>query len=189
MPPIPPTDLPATADGGSVPRGAPGAPLTEWTPQRLHRNARQFAKFGLVGASGVIVNVAVFTVTLLVWLLASGRIQGLSDLAGSVHDLATRRDTAGIGRTAVFLANGCGFVVSVLTNYCLNRRWTFRSQQDVAGELPKFVLVSVVAYGAQLAVFWLFHTRVHVPPIPSQLIAIACVMPINFVFNKLWSFR
>jgi putative flippase GtrA len=38
-------------------------------------------------------------------------------------------------------------------------------------------------------VFWALHDVAHVAPIPSQLVAIACVMPINFVFNKLWSFR
>ena len=76
-----------------------------------------------------------------------------------------------------------------MTNYYLNRRWTFRSTKDVAGELPKFFTVSVIAYGGQLAIFWALREQAHLAPIPSQLIAIVFVMPINFVANKLWSFR
>jgi putative flippase GtrA len=90
---------------------------------------------------------------------------------------------------AAFSANAAGFIVSVFTNYYLNRRWTFRSTGDVRRELPRFFAVSVTAYVGQLAVFWALHGLLHVAPIPSQLVAIACVMPINFIFNKLWSFR
>ena len=95
-------------------RGAPGAPLTEWTPQRLHRNARQFLKFGAVGGSGVLVNLAVFNLTMRVWALATGHEGGALPIE------------------AEYLANALGFVVSVLTNYVLNRRWTFRSSGSQA---------------------------------------------------------
>ena len=70
---------------------------------------------------------------------------------------------------ATYVANAAGFVVSVMTNYYLNRRWTFRSTNDVAGELPKFFTVSLVAYGGQLGIFWLLREQAHVAPIPSQL--------------------
>jgi putative flippase GtrA len=154
----------------------------------LRHDLLQFMRFCVVGGSGVIVNLAVFTLTLLVWLLVGGHIHG-GDLSGTVRELVTRRDTAGVTHFAVYVANGLGFVVSVFTNYYLNRRWTFRSTKGVAGELPKFFTVSVIAYVGQLTIFWLLHTRVGAAPIPSQLVAIVFVMPINFIANKLWSFR
>ena len=138
---------------------------------RVARNARQFTKFALVGASGVIVNLAVFNATLIAWHLVTGR--PLSDL----------------GLTADYVANGLGFVVSVGTNYYLNRRWTFRSSGPVATELSKFLAVSLLAYGVNLGIFTLAHTGLDLRGNLSQLIAIACVMPVNFVANKLWSFR
>ena len=158
-------------------------------PEGLGHTVAQFVRFCVVGASGVVVNLAVFTLTLLVFLWLGGHLGSASAVGHAVRDLVTRKDTAGVTHTAVYLANALGFVVSVLTNYYLNRRWTFRSTKEVAGELPKFFTVSVIAYVGQLAVFWLLHTRSHVAPIPSQLVAIAFVMPINFIANKLWSFR
>jgi len=139
--------------------------------ERVSRNARQFTKFAIVGGSGVIVNLAVFNATLIVWHLATGR--PLSNL----------------GLTADYTANGLGFVVSVVSNYYFNRRWTFRSTGRVATEFAKFLTVSVVAYGVNLGIFTIAHTVFDLRGNLSQLIAIACVMPVNFIANKLWSFR
>jgi putative flippase GtrA len=138
---------------------------------RVERNARQFTKFAIVGGSGVVVNLAVFNATLIAWHLVSGR--PLSDL----------------GLTADYVANALGFIVSVVTNYYLNRRWTFRSTGRVAHEFPKFLTVSLAAYLVNLGIFTLAHTVWDLRGNVSQLIAIACVMPVNFVANKLWSFR
>lgn len=135
--------------------------------ERVGRNARQFTKFALVGGSGVLVNLAVFNLTLLTWQLVTGHM----------------------GLTADYVANALGFVVSVGTNYYLNRRWTFRSSGRVATELSKFLAVSLLAYAVNLGIFTLVHTGFDLRGNVSQLIAIACVMPVNFVANKLWSFR
>lgn len=139
--------------------------------ERVERNARQFTKFAMVGASGVLVNLVVFNATLITWHLVTGR--PLSNL----------------GLTADYVANGLGFVVSVVSNYYLNRRWTFRSTGQVSSEFPKFLTVSVVAYLVNLGIFTVAHTVLDLRGNVSQLIAIVCVMPVNFVFNKLWSFR
>jgi putative flippase GtrA len=154
--------------GGAAARAAvlptvPGDPL-EFA---VRKSFRQFIKFCFVGASGVVVNLAVFNATLLLWQLAAG---------DAPH-------------AAEYLANLLGFVVSVMTNYYLNRRWTFRSTGAVATELPKFFAVSVVAYVVNLGVFTLARHGLDLSENVSQLVAIACVMPINFILNKLWSFR
>jgi len=134
---------------------------------RLKRNGIQFVKFCFVGGSGVLVNLAVFNLTLFAW----------------------RTATSDTPTAAIYVANGLGFVVSVLTNYYLNRRWTFRSTGAVASELPKFFTVSVAAYLVNLGILTLCLSALHLGANASQVIAIACVMPINFVLNKLWSFR
>jgi putative flippase GtrA len=157
--------------------------------QRLQRNLTQFVKFCAVGATGVIVNLLVFTAVLLLWLAVSGHIHSSAELLDSVRSFVFRKDTHGIPAAATYVANAAGFVVSVLTNYYLNRRWTFRSKGAVATELSKFFVVSIVAYLANLAVFWALHSQGQLAPIPSQIVAIACVMPVNFVLNKLWSFK
>lgn len=176
-----------TSPGGGVPATPPSAARA---PARgLVASLWQFVRFCLVGGSGVIVNLAVFTAVLLVWLAVTGHIGSLGDLTSSVHGLVTKRSTQGVPAAATYVANAAGFVVSVMTNYYLNRRWTFRSTNDVAGELPKFFTVSLVAYGGQLVLFWALREQAHLAPIPSQLTAIVFIMPVNFVANKLWSFR
>jgi putative flippase GtrA len=165
----PDTNTAAGADESG--RGASGAPLTEWTSQRVQRNAKQFVKFGLVGLSGVLVNLAVFNLTMRLWALLSGHEGGALPLR------------------VEYLANGLGFLVAVLSNYALNRRWTFQSTGLKRHELPKFFVVSVTAYAVNALVFHICRVQLELAPNPSQLIAIVCVMPINFIFNKLWSFK
>ncbi len=136
-------------------------------PAGLQGHALQFVKFATVGSSGVLVNLAVFNTTLIAWQLSTGHM----------------------GLTADYIANGLGFVVSVMTNYYLNRRWTFRSTGHVASEFPKFAAVSVAAYAVNLAIFTLAHTHFDLRGNVSQLIAIASVLPVNYLANKFWSFR
>jgi putative flippase GtrA len=158
------------------------------TRERLRGDALQFGKFALVGMSGVIVNLAVFSATMLLWLALSGNIDSSSDLFSSLTGLVTKH-TQDVPRVADYVANALGFIVSVMTNYYLNRRWTFRSTGRVSRELPKFLTVSLVAYAGNLVVFTLARTQLQLGPVTSQLVAIAVVFPINFLANKLWSFR
>ena len=126
---------------------------------RRPANWVQLAKFGTVGASGYIVNLAVYTAL----------VRG----AGWHYALAA---------TASFL-------VAVTNNYIWNRAWTFRDQRGhVAFQGLRFLLVAVLAYAANLAILsaLIFFG---VDKVVAQAIAIALVTPLNFVGNKLWSFR
>ena len=150
----------------------PGAATLTLAPERLvddgfKRSLRQFVKFCFVGGSGVVVNLVVFNLTLIDWHAAAGSTP----------------------TTAKYVGNLLGFVISVLTNYYLNRRWTFRSSGAVKSELPKFFAVSIVAYLINLGIFTICLSVLHLGANPSQVIAIACVIPINFILNKLWSFK
>jgi putative flippase GtrA len=87
------------------------------------------------------------------------------------------------------LAALCSFLVAVTNNYTWNRLWTFRGQRGhVAYQGFRFLVVAVAA----LAVNELLLTALvtgGVGKVVAQAIAVVFVMPINFVGNKLWSFR
>lgn len=86
----------------------------------------KFLKFGVVGASGMVVHFCVL------YLL---------------------RDIIGINQ---YIANTIGFVTAATTNYILNRIWTFRSQEkQVAVEYLKFIAVSVIGLGINNGTLWL----------------------------------
>jgi putative flippase GtrA len=126
---------------------------------RRTQNWVQLGKFVAVGTSGYVVNLGVYSA------LVSG---------AGLHYLA---------------AAACSFLVAVTNNYTWNRLWTFRHQRGhVAYQGARFLVVSVVALGANLLIL---HGLVSagVGKIPAQAIAIVLVTPLNFVGNKLWSFR
>jgi putative flippase GtrA len=126
---------------------------------RRPHNWVQLAKFCTVGASGYVVNLAVFS-TLLLW-------------AGFDHRLA-----------AV-----CSFLVAVTNNYLWNRFWTFHGQRGhVAYQGMRFLVVAVLALAANLVVLELL-IALGLGEIVAQAIAILLVTPVNFVGNKLWTFR
>ena len=126
---------------------------------RAPHNWVQLAKFCIVGGSGYAINLAVYT-ALLKWA-------GLLYLAAAV----------------------VSFLVAVSNNYWWNRHWTFRGQQGhFAYQGMRFGVVSAVALGANLGLLRLF-VALGVGKVVGQAIAIVAVTPLNFIGNKLWSFR
>jgi len=86
-------------------------------------------------------------------------------------------------------AAACSFLVAVSSNYWWNRHWTFRDQRGHLGvQGMRFLIVSAVALGANLALLKLLVT-LWTSKFLGQAIAIILVTPLNFVGNKLWSFR
>ena len=126
---------------------------------RRPHNWVQLGKFCAVGASGYVVNLAVYTALL--------RGAGLYYL----------------------VAAACSFVVAVTSNYTWNRVWTFRHQRGhLAHQGIRFLLVSLVALAANLVCLRLL-VGLGMDKVAAQAVAIALVTPLNFVGNKLWSFR
>jgi putative flippase GtrA len=126
---------------------------------RKPENWFQLLKFGLVGASGYVVNLAVFAA-----------------LAGPV-DL--HHIPAAVG----------AFCVAVSNNFLLNRHWTFQATEGHAGfQAARFLTVSVMALGINLVVLQVLIETAGLAELPSQAIAVATAMPFNFVGNKVWTF-
>jgi dolichol-phosphate mannosyltransferase len=87
------------------------------------------------------------------------------------------------------LAATCSFLVAVTSNYALNRLWTFRDRRGrFAAQGMRFFVVSLASLGANLLVLHILIT-LGAGKLVGQAIAIVVVTPLNFVGNKLWSFR
>ncbi len=87
------------------------------------------------------------------------------------------------------VAATCSFLVAVASNYTWNRLWTFRDRRGgVATQGARFFAVSLASLGANLLVLHLLITF-GAGKLTGQAIAIVLVTPLNFVGNKLWSFR
>jgi putative flippase GtrA len=87
------------------------------------------------------------------------------------------------------LAATCSFLVAVTSNYTWNRIWTFRDRRaGVAAQGLRFLIVSLGSLGANLLVLDALIT-LGAGKLTGQAIAIVLVTPLNFIGNKLWSFR
>jgi len=139
-------------------------------PHRFHVRVRhgvrkphnwiQLAKFLLVGLSGYVVNLIVFTFSLKVL---------------DVHHIA---------------AATIAFGVAVMNNFWWNRHWTFSARDGHAGfQAARFFTVSVIAFLIQLAILELLVTGPDLPKVLAQAISLVLATPVNFVGNKMWSFR
>ena len=81
------------------------------------------------------------------------------------------------------------FFVAVSSNYLLNRWWTFHDRRaGVAAQGMRFFVVSLASLGANLLVLHVLVTF-GVGKLVGQAVAIVLVTPLNFIGNKLWSFR
>jgi len=119
----------------------------------------QLLKFGLVGGSGYLINLAVFAL--------------LSDSLDAHHV------PAAIG----------SFCVAVSSNFFWNRHWTFAAGHGHAGfQAARFFAVSVAALLINLAVLELLVGETSLGALSAQAIAVAVAMPFNFLGNKLWTF-
>ena len=127
---------------------------------REPRHWYQLLRFCLVGASGYIVNLAVFF--------------AFTEPLGTNH------------RVAAVAA----FLVAVTNNFHWNRHWTFDARGGHAGfQAARFLAVSVAAFLFSLGILEVLVVAGDVAELPAQAIAIVSATPLSFLGNRLWSFR
>ena len=123
-------------------------------------NWLQLVRFAVVGGVGFVINILVY--------------------AALVH---------GVGLD-YHLASVLSWLVAVLNNFVLNRHWTFDAAAGSARlQAMRFFLVSLVAEGFSLGLLTIFVESAGIEKVAAQALAVAAVMPLNFLGNKLWSFR
>lgn len=135
--------------------------------RRLKRSGKQFVKFAIVGGAGTVVNLIVLTLSLSIWEQFNATTPFMVEV----------------------LASALAFLVAVVNNFLFNRWWTFRSTGPAHVEFGKFLTVSLAGLGLNTLAFSLFRAQAGLPVLLSQLLAIGCVLPFNFLVNKFWSFR
>jgi putative flippase GtrA len=162
------------------------------TLRRHTRNAVQFARFALVGGTGVAVNLVVLVAVKHLGPHPEDAILGLSPTAFHVRWYHVYSTIA--------------FLVANLWNFQLNRRWTFRSSKHSGWwrEYWPFLAVGMLGQAIGLVLLTLLMHRGSPISLPTgllddssglrtrlywaQLIVIVVVTPLSFVLNKLWTF-
>jgi len=129
------------------------------------KSYRQFVKFCIVGTINTGVDWAVFYPAKIV-------LSGLQP------------------QTAKQIAKAISFVISALSNYIMNRKWTFRSKEkQIVKEGAKFMLVAFGGLAINQAVFYLATGQLHWRDIFGLIAATAAATLWNFFINKQWTFK
>ncbi len=127
---------------------------------RRPANWLQLVRFGIVGGVGFAVNLAVYALF--------------------VHPIGVDYHVAAVA----------AWLVAVVNNFVLNRHWTFDASDGRAHfQALRFFVVSLAALGASLLLLTLLVEDAGIDKVAAQAIAVAASMPLNFLGNKLWSFR
>jgi len=127
---------------------------------RRPANWLQLVRFGVVGGIGFAVNLAVYALF--------------------VHALGVDYHVAAV----------LAWLVAVVNNFMLNRHWTFDARDGLVHfQAMRFLVVSLGALVVSLLLLTLFVEDAGLPKVAAQALAVAASMPLNFLGNKLWSFR
>ena len=123
-------------------------------------NWLQLIRFGVVGASGFAVNTITYALLLLIPIDYK-------------------------------LALPIAYLAGVVNNFTWNSRWTFTHHREshTAVQGMKFLVVSAFAFGVNygLNVALVHWTSLH--KVPIEIISNILVTPVNFLGQKLWSFK
>ena len=125
-------------------------------------------KFGLVGASGVLVNLAV------VWLGSEWLLRGVP------------------GR--VELAVALGILVSIFTNFVLNQAWTWGDRREHLGvraitvRLARYYILAGAGGVLQWVAAWAGREVLGLDTLPASALAIAITTAANYVGSARWVF-
>jgi len=120
---------------------------------------RQFVKFAIVGASGMLVNFLV------------------------AHTLERTTSLSWFADFAI------GFMLGGVSNYIFNRLWTFGSRRNPFVEGLQFLVVSGIALGVGKIVFTIADRTHFTHFTVTWFLATLSGTFVNFFMNKYWTFR
>ena len=127
---------------------------------RRPANWLQLVRFGIVGGAGFAVNLAVYALF--------------------VHPFGVDYHVAAV----------VAWLVAVVNNFVHNRHWTFDARDGLVHfQAMRFLVVSLCALVVSLFLLTLLVEGAGLPKVAAQALAVAASMPLNFLGNKLWSFR
>jgi putative flippase GtrA len=151
------------------------------------KEAERFAKFLVVGTIGFIIDFG--TLTFLVEVV---------DLPGIVSENSQFSETVGL-----IIANTISFTLAVLSNFTLNRYWTYPESRGKRKrvQLPQFTVVSVIGLILNNTILalttplfgWLIDTTPFLRGsidgyIPAKILATVVVLFWNFFINRYWTY-
>jgi putative flippase GtrA len=127
---------------------------------RKPANWLQLVRFSIVGASGYAINLLLYALLV--------KVFGVEYL----------------------VAETVAWIVAAANNFVWNRHWTFKAGAGrVHAQAMRFFLVTLLALGFNLLVLRILVESAGMDKVIAEVLALGASTPLNFLGNKLWSFR
>lgn len=88
-----------------------------------------------------------------------------------------------------YISNSIGFVLAALSNYFINRIWTFKSgNPEVIAEFALFFFVAIIGLIINTSILWIIHNKLKVDFYFAKFGAIIITTFWNFLANYYFTF-
>ena len=115
---------------------------------------------------------------------------GVVGLSGVVVDFATTYLLKEQLKVNKYVANSAGFLCAVVSNYVLNRMWTFHDHNpDVTTQFGKFFLIALFGLALNNAIIYFLTEKLNLKFYTAKLVATGIVTIWNFFGNLLFTFK
>ena len=115
---------------------------------------------------------------------------GLVGLLGMMIDFGTTWLCKEKLKWNKYIANGCGFTLAVISNYSINRQWTFTSSNPLwVKEFIIFLTVSLIGLLLNTTFLYFFHHKKDKNFYIAKFLAILVVFIWNFLANFFFNFK
>ncbi len=130
----------------------------------------QFVKFGIVGISNTVISYIIFLLVLLSFQYFGA-----------------------FAKTDYLIGQFCGFVVSVLWSFTLNRRFVFSDGEEKSpwfrALLKTYASYALTGLIISPGISALCVEFLRIPKVIAPIISLLITVPLNFILNKYWAFK
>ena len=86
------------------------------------------------------------------------------------------------------VATTIGYICGIINGYLWSSKVVFKKRKTI-DNATKFVVVNIITIGVNLFLMWLWVDVLSIHKILAQVITICFTMPLNFILNKIWTYR
>ena len=86
------------------------------------------------------------------------------------------------------IASPLGYICGVVNGYLWSSKVVFKKKRTVENA-TKFLIVNLIVLGVNTGLMWIWVDALSIHKILAQALTICFTMPLNFILNKLWTYR
>ncbi|MBD3156528.1 hypothetical protein GF369_01745 [Candidatus Peregrinibacteria bacterium] len=90
----------------------------------------------------------------------------------------------------ILLATALAFMVAVIVNFNLHKRWTFHdTSHNLKRQFTAFFVISIMNFVLTLVFMFIFVDLVHLWYVLAKIITATLVLIFSYIMNRLWTFK